>query len=84
MLKYCVKFALFKTGHALDTFFLVDAGNLFLLPGYGIHRTAAKAKTAFGAHFRFYFKPQEFNAAFGRTTFFKDVRFVFIPEIPQG
>ena len=55
-LKNRIKPALVKTGHALDAFFLVDPGDLFLFPSNGIGRATAKTKPAFGARFRINFK----------------------------
>jgi hypothetical protein len=51
-----IEFTLIKTGHAFYAFFLINIGNFFLLPCDGFHRTASKAKPAFGAHFRLYLK----------------------------
>jgi hypothetical protein len=57
-LKNGIELTLLKAGHAFDTFFLINAGNLFLLPGDGFYRTASKAKTAFGAQLRLHLKAQ--------------------------
>ena len=58
-LKDSIKLTFADAGHALDTFFLVNRCNLFLLPRNSIDRAALGTETALFTFDRIHFKFQK-------------------------